>query len=153
MLAHVEPLIQSGQVLVLSMTADDEDEFFGLVAGGAAETLDDGEAATLVVAARLKGTALVDERKATAIAKERFPTLDLRSTTDVLFATLPDEGGSAGPLADALYAALRGARMRVPVQWPARVVQVLGAQRASQCNSLPEHLRAFPVDAVDVRRS
>lgn len=152
-LAHVEPQIQSGQVHVLSMTAEDEEEFFGLVAGRAAETLDDGEAATLVVAARLKGTALIDERKATAIAKQRFPTLDLRSTTDVLFATLPDEGGNAGPLADALYSALRGARMRVPAQWQTRVVEVLGAQRTSQCNSLPAHLRALHGDPVDVRRS
>ena len=152
-LAHVEPLIQSGQVQVLSMTIEDEDAFFGLVAGGTAETLDDGEAATLVVAARLNGTALVDERKATAIARQRFPTLDLRSTTDVLFATLPDEGGNVGPLADALYAALRGARMRVPAQWQARVVQVLGAERTSQCNSLPAHLRTPPVHAVDVRLS
>ena len=151
-LAHIEPLVRSGQVHVLSMTAEDEGEFFGLVAGGAAETLDDGEAATLVVAARLKGTALVDERKATAIAKQRFPSLDLRSTTDVLFATLPDEGGNAGPLADALYSALRGARMRVPAQWQARVVQVLGAQRARHCNSLPAHLRLPPVDALDIRR-
>lgn len=152
-LAHVEPLIQSGQVHVLSMTAEDEDKFLGLVAGGASETLDDGEAATLVVAARLKGTALIDERKATAIARQRFPSLDLRSTTDVLFTTLPDEGGHVGPLANALYLALRGARMRVPAQWQARVVQVLGAQRASECNSLPAHLRALPFDVVNVRRS
>lgn len=152
-LAHLEPLIQSGQVQVVSMVAEDEDEFLGLVAGGTAETLDDGEAATLVVAARLRGTALVDERKATAIAKQRFPTLDLRSTTDVLFATLPDEGRSVGPLADALYSALRGARMRVPVHWQARVIEVLGAQRASLCNSLPAHLRALPIDTADVRRS
>jgi predicted nucleic acid-binding protein len=152
-LAHVEPLIQSGQVHVLSMAAEDEEEFFGLVAGGAAETLDDGEAATLVVAARLKCTALVDERKATAIAKRRFPNLDLRSTTDVLFATLPDEGGNVGPLADALYSALRGARMRVPAHWQARVIQVLGVQRASLCNSLPAHLRVPSINAADVLRS
>lgn len=152
-LAHLEPLIRSGQVQVISMISEDEDEFLGLVAGGTAETLDDGEASTLVVAARLRGTALIDERKATAIAKQRFPTLDLRSTTDLLFATLPDEGGNAGPLADALYSALRGARMRVPLHWQSRVIQVLGAQRASQCNSLPAHRRSSLLDAVDVRRS
>ena len=152
-LAHIEPLIQSGQVHVVTMGAEDEEAFLSLVAGGSAETLDDGEAATLVVAARLRGTALVDERKATKIAKQRFLNLDLRSTTDVLFATLPDEGGNVGPLADALYSALRGARMRVPVHWQARVIQVLGTQRANHCNSLPAHLRASPIDAADVWRS
>ena len=113
-LAHIEPLIQSGQIGVATMTPDDEDLFLSLVAGATAETLDDGEAATLAVAVRLKGIALIDERKATAIAKQRFPALDLRSTTEVLFATLPDEETRIGPLADALFLALRDARMRVP---------------------------------------
>lgn len=152
-LSHIDPLIRSGQIRLVTMAPHDEDAFLSLVAGGTADTLDDGEAATLVVAARLKGIALIDERKATAIAKRRFPTLDLRSTTDLLFATLPDEGARAGPLADALFSALRGARMRVPGHWHARVIEVLGPERASLCNSLPAHLRAVPIGASDVRLS
>lgn len=152
-LAHIDPLIQSGLIHVVTMAPDDEDAFLSLVAGGTADTLDDGEAATLVVAARLKGIALIDERKATAIAKRRFPALNLRSTTDLLFATLPDEGASAGPLAEALFSALRGARMRVPGHWQARVIEVLGPQRASLCNSLPARLRTAPVNAADIRLS
>ncbi|NBB64449.1 hypothetical protein GVN18_34905 [Pseudomonas sp. ODNR1LW] len=144
-LEHIEPLLRSGQVRVVAMEATDEFPYLSLVAGGTAETLDDGEAATLVVAARLKGIALIDERKATAIAKRRFPALDLRSTTELLFATLPDEGDSVGPLADALFSALQGARMRVPTHWQARVVEVLGAERSRLCNSLPVHLR-HPLD-------
>ncbi len=150
-LEHIEPLIQSGQVRVVAMEAADEDPYLSLVAGGTAETLDDGEAATLVVAARLNAIALIDERKATAIAKRRFSALELRSTTDLLFATLPDEGGNAGPLADALFSALQGARMRVPTHWQARVVEVLGPVRARLCNSLPVHIRALPIDPADIR--
>lgn len=150
-LEHIEPLIQSGQVRVVAMEAADEEPYLSLVAGGTAETLDDGEAATLVVAERLKAIALIDERKATAIAKRRFSALELRSSTDLLFATLPDEGGSAGPLADALFAALQGARMRVPTHWQARVIEVLGIERANLCRSLPAHLRTGPRDAADVR--
>lgn len=144
-LEHIEPLIRAGQIRVAALEAADEDPYLSLVGGGTADTLDDGEAATLVVAARLNGIALIDERKATAIAAKRFPGLDLRSTTDLLFATLPDEGARVGPLADALFSALRGARMRVPPHWQVRVVEVLGPQRARLCNSLPAHLR-HPLD-------
>ncbi|WP_295167457.1 hypothetical protein [uncultured Brevundimonas sp.] len=150
-LDHIEPLIESGQIRVLEMEAADEAPYLSLVAGGTAETLDDGEAATLVVAARLAAIALIDERKATAIAKRRFSSLELRSSTDLLFATLPDEGAHTGPLADALFSALQGARMRVPAHWQTRVVEVLGVERASLCHSLPAHLRASPRDAVDRR--
>ena len=150
-LEHIEPLIRSGQVRIVAMEAADENPYLSLVAGGTAETLDDGEAATLVVAARLKAIALIDERKATAIAKRRFSALELRSTTDLLFATLPDEGGNAGPLADALFSALQGARMRVPTHWQARVVEVLGPARARLCNSLPVHIRAAPIGPADLR--
>lgn len=149
-LEHIEPLIQSGQVRVVAMETADEEPYLSLVAGGTAETLDDGEAATLVVAERLKAIALIDERKATAIAKRRFSALELRSSTDLLFATLPDEG-NAGPLADALFSALQGARMRVPTHWQARVIEVLGTERANLCRSLPAHLRMGPRDAADVR--
>ena len=139
--AHIAPLIRSGRVQVVKVRPEDENLYLGLVAGGTAETLDDGEAATLVAASRLKAVALIDERKATTIAQHRFPTLTLRSTTDLLFATLPDPGDTAGPLADALFAALQGARMRVPPHWHARVIKVLGPERTRLCHSLPAHLR------------
>lgn len=148
-LEHIEPLILSGQIQVVAMVAADEGPYLSLVAGGTAETLDDGEAATLVVAARLNGIALIDERKATAIAAKRFPALGLRSTTDLLFATLPDEGASVGPLADALFSALQGARMRVPTHWQVKVVEVLGPDRARLCHSLPAHLRPAVARTAD----
>lgn len=148
---EIKPLIHSGRIRVVAMEACDEEEFLSLVAGGTAETLDDGEAATLVVASRLNGIALIDERKATAIARRRFAELEVRSSTDLLFATLPDEGGNAGPLADALFSALQGARMRVPARWHIRVLEVLGYDRARLCKSLPAHLRTIPTDTVDAR--
>ena len=149
--AEILPLIQSGQIRVMTMEPADEDLYLSLVAGGTAQTLDDGEAATLVIAARLRGIALIDERKATAIAQQRFPKLDIRSTTDLLFATLPDEGGIVGPLPEALFAALQGARMRVPHHWQARVVEVLGPERARLCHSLPAHLRLAQAGVAGAR--
>ena len=147
--AHVASLIRTGHVKVVKIEPEDEDLYFSLVAGDTAETLDDGEAATLVIALRLKGIAIIDERKATSIAQRRFPLLPLRSTTELFFDTLPDTGDAIGPLADALFAALQGARMRVPSNWQMRVVEVLGPERTRLCHSLPAHLRATRRGAVN----
>ncbi len=146
--AKIEPLIRTGHIQVVKLEPNDEDLFLSLVAGDTARTLDDGEAATLVAAIRLGGMALIDERKATTIAQSRFPTLILRSTTDLLFNTLPYAGDTVGPLADALFAALQGARMRVPAHWQERVIEVLGPERAQQCKSLPSRLRLAQAKAA-----
>lgn len=148
---QLSPLVRSGQVHVLPISLEDEDVYLGLVAGGTADTLDDGEAATLALAARLSSIAFIDERKATTLGKRKFPSLEIRSTTDLLFDTLPYEGGNSGPLAEALFAALQGARMRVPHHWQARVIEVLGPDRAFLCTSLPAHLRTATSSATTVR--
>jgi len=138
---QIYPMVQSGQIQAVSISAAEEDLYLGLVAGGTAETLDDGEAATLALAVSLSAIAVIDERKATTLANRRFPLLEIRSTTDLLFETLPYEGHHIGPLAEALFGALQGARMRVPAHWQSRVIDVLGCERASLCSSLPAHLR------------
>jgi predicted nucleic acid-binding protein len=139
--AQVEALVKSGRIEALALEPADEALFFSLVAGGAADTLDDGEAATLALAVRLSGVAAIDERKATALAARKFPGLIIRSTTDLLFEALPYEGDGHGPLSDALFAALKGARMRVPFNLQARVAEVLGLDRTRLCLSLPSSLR------------
>lgn len=146
--ANIEPLIRTGYIRVISLEPNDENLFLSLVAGDTADTLDDGEAATLVAAIRREGIALIDERKATTIAQRRFPSLILRSTTDLLFDTLPYAGDTTGPLADALFSALVFARMRVPAHWHDRVVEVLGPERAQQCKSLPSRLRRGQAEAA-----
>jgi predicted nucleic acid-binding protein len=146
--AHILPLIRASLVRIVKLEPEDENLYLSLVAGGTAETLDDGEAATLVAAVRLRAIALIDERKATRIARCRFPRLAVRSTTDLLFDTLPDAGDTVGPLADALFAALQGARMRVPSHWHARVASVLGPERTRLCHSLPAHIRLPHAEAA-----
>lgn len=148
---HISPLVQSGRVQALPISLAHEELYLGLVAGGTADTLDDGEAATLVLAAVLPAVALVDERKATTLGKRRFPSLEIQCTTDILFATLPYEGGNTGPLADSLFGALQGARMRVPHHLQSRVIEVLGPERTHLCKSLPAHLRMANGQAANVR--
>lgn len=148
---QIAPLVRSGRIQALPISLAEEDLYLGLVAGGTAETLDDGEAATLVLAAGLSAVAVIDERKATTLGKRRFPLLEIRSTTDLLFDTLPYEGGNTGPLAEALFAALQGARMRVPHHLQSRVIDVLGPERTCLCRSLPAHLRTAKAPADTLR--
>ncbi len=133
-------LLHMGLTEVVDLAQEDEDLFVSLVSGAAAETLDDGEAATLACAHRLDVCALIDERKATQIAARRFATLEVLSTVDLLLS--PEVRSACGSgLGDALYGALTGARMRVPDHLGDEVVQVLGAERAMRCHSLPRRFR------------
>lgn len=133
-------LLHMGLTDVVALAAEDEALFVSLVSGAAAETLDDGEAATLACAHRLGVCALIDERKATQIAARRFETLEVLSTVDLLLS--PEVRNACGAdLGDVLFGALTGARMRVPHHHAEEIVRVVGAERAMSCHSLPARLR------------
>ena len=137
-------LLHMGLTEVVALTAEDEALFLSLVSGAAADTLDDGEAATLACAYRLGVCALIDERKATQIAARRFAKLEVLSTVDLLLS--PEVRSACGAeLADALFGALTGARMRVPEHHVEEVVQMLGGVRAADCHSLPARVRSQPI--------
>ena len=127
---------------VVPLAAEDEALFLSLVSGPASETLDDGEAATLACAVRLGACAVIDERKATSLAARRLASLELCSTCDLLLG--PHVRDAFGPtdFADALFAALSDARMRVPDAHAAAIVDLLG-DRAALCLSIPARFRAL----------
>jgi predicted nucleic acid-binding protein len=109
----------------------------GLVVGSATETLDDGEASTIAYAAEINALAVIDERKAIRLCRERFPQLRLGSTVDILARPELERALGRARLADAVFNALQIARMRVlpeRLQW---VVHLIGVARASRCLSLP----------------
>ncbi len=137
---EVAALVHMKLIQVVPLTVDDEALFLSLVAGLASETLDDGEAATLACAVRLGACAVIDERKATNLAARRFTDLEVRSTCDLLLG--PDVRAALGAagLADALFAALTDARMRVPENNAVAVVDLIG-DRAASCLSIPARFR------------
>ncbi len=137
----VEQLIAAGQLSVVSCPEEAEPTYFDLVGGGAAETLDDGEACTLAYALHSRGCALIDEKKATALAARRFPALNLLSTADVMLSTQVMDAIGAIGTAEAFYAALTGARMRIPPHLIEDVCGLLGEDRAKDCHSIPRRLR------------
>lgn len=126
---------------IVNLDANMNKTYLELVAGSTADTLDDGEAATLAYAEGDSAWAAIDERKALRICRERFANVQTASTVDLL--AYPTLAASLGPsvLADAVYNALVSANMRVfehQLDW---VVDLVGSDRARQCLSLPARHR------------
>ncbi|MER8589650.1 hypothetical protein NKH19_31435 [Mesorhizobium sp. M1338] len=129
---------------------DDESEgvFESLVSGSAAVTLDDGEAATLALAVSSRGLAIIDERKAVRIARDRFPALQLLTTADLLQSDRILLALGNERLAQAVLRSLKDARMAIAECHHDWIVDLLGAQ-IGECRSLPAALRQASARSVD----
>lgn len=139
--AAVMDLVARGLVHVVEHSPEDDELYLSLIVGVASETLDDGEASTIVCAIRHGGIAIIDERKAISLAATRFPTLPVLSTTDLLLDRHVADVLGEGVVIDALFGALSDARMRVPPHRLTEVVALIGAERAKLCSCLPLRLR------------
>lgn len=130
------------QELLEFVEFDDEGEriFASLVSGSAAETLDDGEAATLAVGKVLGNTVVIDERKALRIAAERYAGMHIIATVDILCSERVVTKLGAEQVGDLIFNSLMGARMFVPERHHGLIVDLLGP-RAIDCHSLPAALR------------
>ena len=134
-------LVAGGQVEVVRLGSDGMRQFAGLVSGSATDTLDDGEAATIAYALEHNVTALIDERKANKICAERFGSLHIRCTVDLLaHGEIETALGRAG-LAEGVFNALYYGRMRVPEEQVSWVINLIGQDRTKKCISLPRSIR------------
>lgn len=131
-------LIESNAIDVVSLSDIGMEIYANLITGHTTETLDDGEAATIAYAVEGKGLALIDEKKAVRIAKQKFPSLSLASTLDIV--AHPDIQQALGTdgLSNAVLNALQDARMGVSIQAVDWVVGLIGVERALLCSSLPK---------------
>lgn len=134
-------MISAGLVEIVSLSEAAASIFEGLVIGPAAETLDDGEAATLAYAVAAEAVPIIDERKASRICDEKFPSVRLGCTGD-LFAH-PAVVGKLGreKLSQAVLNALQTARMQVQPHFVAWVLELIGKEQAAYCPSLPRWAR------------
>ena len=84
-------LVASGRAEIVQLGDGGIQHFSSLVSGPAAQTLDDGEAATLAYALEMEHgmIPLIDERKANRICVERFMVLPM--------ATMPERSGNVTP--------------------------------------------------------
>jgi predicted nucleic acid-binding protein len=138
---QLDALIAGGFVAIVELDDDAERCFETLVVGSAAMTLDDGEAATIAYAAAAGGTAVIDEKKANRICRERFPQLRQASTVDIFAQPNVEPALGRAVLAQAVVNALQLARMRVLPHHLEWVIGLIGAEQAQRCASLPKSVR------------
>jgi predicted nucleic acid-binding protein len=151
-------LVKGGIVTLATMTDAEYEIFHELTS--TSPSLDDGEAATIAIAAARHFLPVVDERRgrirASALMKARTPgwSLDIfRHPTAI--AVLGDQ-----PAVDALYLALRDGRMRIPSERGDGVITLIGLERARHCTCLPgyrerfvdAHVSADPMKSADVAK-
>jgi predicted nucleic acid-binding protein len=140
-------LIVSGLVQRASLGETALDAFENLVVGGAAETLDDGEAATIALALELNGCAVIDECKGRKICGVRYPSLTLMSSIQIICNQRVEASIGSGGLKDAVFAALTGARMHVLPEYLPSVAALFEPDQLALCFSLPKAVRRQPNDA------
>ena len=138
---RLEALISQGLFEVSELTPSDDVVYRSLVEGGFEGTLDDGEAATIAYTVGHDGIALIDENKARRICAARFPSLLLVSTVDMLLDPLVAERLGEPGQSEAIFLALRDARMQVARERLPEVIDRIGADRAVECPSLPQSFR------------
>ncbi|MFQ5535198.1 MAG: hypothetical protein ACE5EM_10315 [Sphingomonadales bacterium] len=141
---QLQALSDSGIVNLVQLSDTGKAIYASLIEGSALRTLDDGEAATIGYAHEVGGIALIDERKAINLCANNFPDLAVASTVDLL--THEAVGNALGKQSqiEAIVRALQIARMRVPPDHVNLVVDMIGEEVASTCNSLPKSVRAKP---------
>jgi predicted nucleic acid-binding protein len=139
----LDALVRSGYVSIVSLSGASLELFGDLVIGSADQTLDDGEAATIAYAVEHGSMPVIDERKAQKICRQCFPSLQTLSTVDLL--ADPGVANALGRdhLAEAVFLALRNARVRVVFERLSWVIELIGNERASLCPSLPKATRRF----------
>jgi hypothetical protein len=125
----------------VSLEADALEVFEDLVSGPAADTLDDGEAATLAHARVIGAIAVIDEGKARRISGERHPALILTSTIDLLLHPAVERALGREVITQGVFLALKDARTRVPPEHHQAVAALIGRERAALCSSLPSSVR------------
>lgn len=136
--AQLDALMEAGLVERMMLYAEALSTYESLIDGTYGKTLDDGEAATIAVAARLGGIAVIDERKARRMCAAHFPAVVQGCTAQWLLAAAT-LGGTAH--AEAMLNALQKGRMRVPSEYLDDVIALIGQEAAAACPSLPRPAR------------
>ncbi|MCM2438499.1 DNA-binding protein [Agrobacterium vitis] len=140
----------TGGIVTLANITDVEYEIFHELTS-TSPSLDDGEAATIAVAASRCLLPVIDERKgrtrAGILMKARPPgwSLDLFCHPTAI-ADLGDQ-----PAVEALYLALRDGRMRIPSERADDVIALIGLERSRSCTCLPGYRERFSLgrDVLD----
>jgi hypothetical protein len=115
--------------------------FFELTGAPSPNDLDDGEAATLAIAITEPAIAIIDERKATKIANELCPETVLFSSLDIFSLQEVEDALTPSGISEALFNAIKHARMRVPAEYVGWVHERLELGQLQECSSMHRWLK------------
>jgi len=136
----LEQIVANGGIEIVSLSESATEIFEGLVIGRAADTLDDGEAATLAYAVDTGAIPIIDEKKAMRICDRRFPAMALGSSGDLFAHQAVLNRLGRDRLGRSVLNALQQARMQVQPHFLDWVVDLVGDE-AVHCTSLPRSAR------------
>jgi predicted nucleic acid-binding protein len=132
----LDPAVASGVLFREAIPPDAVPAYLDLAGAGPPDDLGDGESATIAYALARQAVVLLDDTKAIGLCRRRFSGLKMMTTVELLKRPEVVRAlGDAGAV-DALFDALRFARMRVPHEHLAWARQVLGPERLALCPSL-----------------
>jgi predicted nucleic acid-binding protein len=137
-------LLNLGLIRETRPDGDTLETYLSLVSAPPPNGLEDGESAAIAVAESLGSAVALDDRKARRIATARRPTHAPISSVE-LFKSLDGHASfNSGELSTLVFNALHHARMRVPHEHGQWVANLIGAELASRCASLPASYRRAP---------
>ena len=132
----LKALIGMKSVNSVSLRQQGRDIYLSLIRGPASQTLGDGEASTIAYAVEIGGIAVIDDKKAEKICQEKFPQISVVTTFDLLTQRAVKKALGENQHKEAIYNALRIARMRIPNKRQEHVVELIGENLATHCPSL-----------------
>lgn len=130
----LQKLIEEGLLNEANLGEVGQKEFFDLCCGNLTTSLGDGESATIALAFELQGIAIIDDRKATKVANNRYksPSLRVASTLDLLAQT--DVISSLeSKISEIISNALKYAKMSVPICYENWVRKLIGEEEFVIC--------------------
>ncbi len=135
---ELQEIIHAGHMEIRGLDGAAKELFFDLASADISGGLDDGEAATIALAITMSDYAapVLDDRKARNLLLRRWPNRYSAYTVDLLAEARISNGMARSELAEAVYSALRHARMRVPAETRPWVSELIGKERAAQCRCL-----------------
>lgn len=136
--ALLDPFFAQAALTRDSLSGSDEmlELYLELAGADEQEDLGDGEAASMAYAVHKGYAVALDERKARAVCRRRFPNIQICSTLDMLRALEGACSISREHVVESVYDALKFARMRVPPEHDAWVRGLLSAEQLKDCPSL-----------------
>ena len=135
-------LLQAGLLQLYELEDEHYLKFLDLVGAAPPDSLGDGEAATIAAAEHLQCTAIIDERKATRIARNRRNVSLTACTIDLYAYSLATAKYSKEETASLVFNSMQHARMRIPQERRAWILDLIGEERARQCTCFPKSLAA-----------